>query len=122
MTDAPEAARLPLFVYGTLRKGESAEDVLARDVLRRVPARAHGRLLDIGAPYPAATFGPDETGWVDGELLFLRPAGYEAALDRVDAYENVPFLFRRLTVKVEAEGQEIEAWAYTYTHASHTIR
>jgi gamma-glutamylcyclotransferase (GGCT)/AIG2-like uncharacterized protein YtfP len=112
---------LPLFLYGTLRKGESAEDVIAADVARRAPARARGRLLDLKAPYPGAVFGPDE-GWLDGEIVWLRPATFAAALDRVDQYENVPFLFRRIAVMVETDGQTVEAWAFTYTHASHTIR
>ena len=113
--------RLPIFVYGTLRRGESAEDLVARDVSRRAPARAKGRLLQIGAPYPAAVFLSDATGYVDGELMWLAPAAYDAALDRVDEYENVPFLFRRITITVESEGGAVEAWAYTYTHASHEI-
>ena len=54
--------------------------------------------------------------------MWLKSAAYPAALDRIDQYENVPFLFRRIAVTVEAEGQEIRAWAYTYTHASHDIR
>ena len=113
--------QLPIFAYGTLRRGESAEDLLARDVARRAPARARGRLLAIGAPYPAAVFSPEATEHVEGELMWLRPGSYEAALDRADDYENVPFLFRRITVTVESEGAAVEAWAYTYTHASHEI-
>jgi gamma-glutamylcyclotransferase (GGCT)/AIG2-like uncharacterized protein YtfP len=111
----------PIFVYGTLRQGESAEDVIARDVVRRVPARARARVLEINAPYPAAFFGPDEQGILPGELVYLKPSTYEAVLDRVDEYENVPFLFRRIPVTVEAEGVQVAAWAYTYTHASLSI-
>jgi gamma-glutamylcyclotransferase (GGCT)/AIG2-like uncharacterized protein YtfP len=111
----------PMFVYGTLRKGESAEDVIARDVLRRVPAKARARLLQINAPYPAAFFGPDEQDLLPGELVYLKAHTYDAVLDRVDEYENVPFLFRRIVVTVETERGPVEAWAYTYTHASHTI-
>jgi len=120
MTD-DKNRELPLFLYGTLRKGESAEDVLAADVVRRAPARAQGRLLDLKAPYPGAVFGPDE-GWLDGEIVWLKPATFQAALGRVDQYENVPFLFRRIAVTVETGGASVEAWAYTYTHASHNIR
>ena len=112
---------LPLFLYGTLRQGESAEDQIAADVVRRAPARARARLLEIGAPYPAAFFSPDE-GLLPGEIVWLKPSTYAATLDRVDQYENVPFLFRRIAVAVEAEGQTVEAWAYTYTHASHAVR
>lgn len=114
-------AQLPVFAYGTLRRGESAEDLVARDVTRRAPARAAGRLLAIGAPYPAAVFRADAGEHVDGELMWLAPAAYEAALDRMDDYENVPFLFRRIVITVESEGAAIKAWAYTYTHASHEI-
>lgn len=122
MTDTDERDReLPLFLYGTLRKGESGEDVLAKDVVRRAPARARARLLDLKAPYPGAVFGPDE-GWLDGEIVWLAPARFRAALDRVDEYENVPFLFRRIVVDVETEGRTVAAWAFSYTHGSHTIR
>jgi gamma-glutamylcyclotransferase (GGCT)/AIG2-like uncharacterized protein YtfP len=121
--DEPGSAEspLPIFVYGTLRHGESAEDLVARDVARRAPARAKGRLLPIGAQYPAAVFLPDSAERVDGELLWLKTAAYAAALDRIDEYENVPFLFRRIAITVESEGGEVQAWAYTYTHASHEI-
>ena len=122
MTDTDDRNReLPLFLYGTLRKGESGEDVLAADVVRRAAARARGRLLDLKAPYPGAVFGPDE-GWIDGEIVWLAPSRFQAALDRADEYENVPFLFRRIAVTVETDGQSVEAWAFSYTHASHTIR
>jgi len=113
--------QLPIFAYGTLRRGESAEDLVARDVSRRAAARAKGRLLPIGAPYPAAVFLPDATDHVEGELMWLRPDSYAAALDRIDQYENVPFLFRRITITVEAGGVEVNAWAYSYTHGSHEI-
>ncbi len=111
-------------MYGTLRRGECAEAVVAADVARRVPARARARLLPIGAPYPAAVFAPDAgvLDVLDGELLWLRPGRYAETLDRVDQYENVPFLFRRMAVMVEAEGKQIEAWVYSYAHASHAIR
>jgi gamma-glutamylcyclotransferase (GGCT)/AIG2-like uncharacterized protein YtfP len=112
---------LPLFIYGTLKQGESGEDVIKADVLRRAPAQAHARLLEINAPYPAAFFGPDE-GLLPGEIVWFKPGKFVPAIDRVDEYENAPFLFRRILVTVETEGQQVEAWAYTYTHASHTIR
>ena len=112
---------LPLFLCGTLRKGESAEGEIAADVVRRAPARARGRLLELNAPYPGAVFGAEE-GWLEGEIVWLKPSTFVATIDRVDAYENVPFLFRRIAVQVETEGQTVEAWAYTYTHASHALK
>lgn len=122
MTDTDDRNReLPLFLYGTLRKGESGEDVLRADVVRRAPGRARARLLDLKAPYPGAVFGPEE-GWLEGEVVWLAPSRFKAALDRADEYENVPFLFRRIAVMVETEGQTVEAWAFSYTHASHTLR
>src|SRR6185369_6837555 len=85
-TETAESAerQLPIFAYGTLRRGEPAEDLLARDVTRRAPARAKGRLLAIGAPYPAAVFSPDAAEHVNGELMWLAPGSYAATLDRVD--------------------------------------
>jgi gamma-glutamylcyclotransferase (GGCT)/AIG2-like uncharacterized protein YtfP len=112
---------LPLFLYGTLRKGESAADQIAADVVRRAPVQARARLLEINAPYPAAFFSPDQ-GLLAGEVVWLKPSTYAATLGRVDRYENVPFLFRRIAVRVQVDGQDVEAWAYTYTHASHAVR
>ena len=51
--------QLPIFTYGTLRSGESAEELIVRDVARRVPGRARGRLLPLNASYPAAVFPPE---------------------------------------------------------------
>ena len=113
---------LPVFLYGTLRQGESAEDVIAPDVWKRVPAVARGRLLTIDAPYPAAVFGEPDAPALPGELVWLRKERFAAAIERVDDYENVPFLFRRVKVEVEAEGTTVTAFAYTYTHASHAIK
>jgi gamma-glutamylcyclotransferase (GGCT)/AIG2-like uncharacterized protein YtfP len=115
-----KSRELPLFLYGTLRKGESAEDTIAADVVKRAPARAHARLLDLKAPYPGAVFGPDE-GWLDGEIVWLRPTTFLATLDRVDQYEDVPFLFRRIAVMAETGGRRSRRGPTPYTHASHAL-
>ncbi|MBK8071198.1 MAG: gamma-glutamylcyclotransferase [Ramlibacter sp.] len=79
---SPAVPRL-VFVYGTLRRGES------NDITRLAPApcfvapgRARGVLYDLG-PYPGARFGGDD--WVVGEVFAI-----EAALEqRLDEIEEI---------------------------------
>ncbi|MFN8499308.1 MAG: gamma-glutamylcyclotransferase family protein [Anaerolineae bacterium] len=109
-----EIERLPLFVYGTLRPGESAFRRIAlfvKDIARAVLAGAD--LYDLGA-YPMALPGD---GVVVGELLTLHAETYVYALHRLDHYEGYDaqrdgglYLRRRVTVTTAAES--VAAWTY----------
>ena len=93
---------LPLFVYGTLRSGERAAHMLDADVVRRAPARVNGCLVDTGE------------GVIQGELVWVRAATYASTLERLDAYEGAPTLFRRIMVVAETGGERLEAFAYDW--------
>ena len=111
--DLARSASRPLFVYGSLRQGERGAHLLDADAIRRVPAAVRGRMVETGASYPGAVFdGAD--GLVHGELVWLRPATYAATLGRLDAYEDVPTLFRRVLVVAEVDGERVEASAYEW--------
>jgi gamma-glutamylcyclotransferase (GGCT)/AIG2-like uncharacterized protein YtfP len=90
-----------VFVYGTLRSGESRSGLLRG---RRERSRLAGVLYDTGHGYPAMVAGGG--GWVVGERVRC-PA---ADLARLDAYEGVgEGLYRREALRDE-EG--VRCWVY----------
>src|SRR5690606_15785168 len=106
---------LPVFVYGTLRRGEVAEHHLPGDSRIGIEeARARGRLLHLGE-YPGLVNGPS---WVSGELH--RYESLEAILPRLDEYEDFRGygregnLYRRVVDEVLTPSARELAWVYRY--------
>jgi gamma-glutamylcyclotransferase (GGCT)/AIG2-like uncharacterized protein YtfP len=106
----------PVFVYGTLRDGESNRHVIEAFLTSTRQVRHHGAELHYVAPYPMAV---DGEGTVVGELVTLLEIGYKsalAALDRFEGYDSVTdtgTYRRRLCQVVDAvSGEEAEAWVY----------
>jgi gamma-glutamylcyclotransferase (GGCT)/AIG2-like uncharacterized protein YtfP len=105
-----------LFVYGTLRPGESRWHHLAPYVVDDgfVDA-ATGRLFDTGQGYPAALFGQHPEGEapiIRGHTFGLLEGSLAQALDHLDAVEGaVRGLYRRIVVST-ASG--VRAFAYEY--------
>jgi gamma-glutamylcyclotransferase (GGCT)/AIG2-like uncharacterized protein YtfP len=109
-----------LFVYGTLRPAARSPmgDWLAAAAELLGPARAPGRLYDLGA-YPGLVPAQDpRAGRVAGEVYRL--AAPEAILARLDEYEgcgerNTYGAFRRERVAVRLDGgAELSAWTYVH--------
>jgi len=110
--------RLPVFVYGTLRRGEkNYAGYLAGRTIREEPATAAGRLFYVAdGGYPYLEPGP---GAVAGDLIHLDPELYDETLQRLDALEeyapgdeaNSVYL-RRETSVVLADGERVAAWIY----------
>lgn len=109
-----------LFVYGTLRAGSehAMGRLLARQARLVGPARAPGRLYDLG-PYPGMTEPRAPGQWVHGELYELLDV--EATLAALDRYEGCspdsepPYLFSRSrTVATLQDGRKCRAWVYLY--------
>ncbi len=103
----------PLFVYGTLLRGE-CRDALVRGAVVR-PARARGRLLDLGS-YPGLMRGD---GWVQGELVELGDVDRTfARLDEVEGFRGWGVrgsLFERGFVEVDVPMCEpVPAWAWLW--------
>lgn len=103
----------PLFVYGTLKPGQSRWPAIASDVAELGPCTTSGALIITRWGWPAADFAAD--GVVHG--VAVRPHDDAAArrvLDVCDRMEDVPHLFRRVTVRVEVDGDEMDAVAYEW--------
>ena len=91
-----------LFVYGTLRGGGGATELLSESVCVRTGA-VSGTLYDIDGAYPALMLYGDSP--VQGEI-WRCPFH---VLGQLDAYESVQDgLFRRVGVEVEG----IPCWTY----------
>lgn len=104
---------LPLFVYGTLRRGQCNHHYLAGKFDRMLPAR----LIDFGRSHPLMIV--QRAGdVVEGELYFLKPAAHARTLAECDRLEGIPAggvcgpCYRRARVKVETSEGNFDAWAY----------
>lgn len=96
-----------LFVYGTLRQGQTARSLIANSIVRWVKATAIGQIYAFPMGYPGYNEG---TGLVIGELLWL--SDLAATLGMLDAYEGADFA-RVLKQVVTESGEELWAWIYT---------
>jgi gamma-glutamylcyclotransferase (GGCT)/AIG2-like uncharacterized protein YtfP len=101
-------ATIQLFVYGTLKRGQRNNRLLAGQefvsVARTVPGY---RLYDCGA-YPGLVADAASGGVVQGELWRVG----EEALPDLDAYEGVPDLYARRNVEVEGIAGPVIAYFY----------
>jgi gamma-glutamylcyclotransferase (GGCT)/AIG2-like uncharacterized protein YtfP len=107
-----------LFVYGTLRPGESRWSHLAPFVVDRGWVdRVDGRLYDTGRGYPAARFGGEahdvsSPAHIVGEAMVLLGSSRLQALEVLDRVEGaVVGLYRRVVVTTH---RGIRAWAYEF--------
>jgi gamma-glutamylcyclotransferase (GGCT)/AIG2-like uncharacterized protein YtfP len=110
-------ASLPLFVYGTLKRGEAREGKWPFLPLQVLPATTRAALYDLG-PYPAIGPGDD---LVAGELWFLRDEDVAETLRQFDAIEGYqqggPDLYVRKVIECRDDaGQTHQAFAYFYAN------
>jgi gamma-glutamylcyclotransferase (GGCT)/AIG2-like uncharacterized protein YtfP len=107
--------RLPLYVFGTLRRGEENHFYLDGKYDRVLPALLRG--FRRSEPLMIVR---DAAGQVDGELYFLRSDLYDAALRGCDDLEGIPPgqtagpEYQRLEVRVETAEGTLSAWAYVH--------
>jgi len=113
------SARLPFFVYGTLRPGEVNHDLFLRGRIRsEEPGRLADALLYDGPGYPYAVAEPGG-GPVLGELVTARPEEYGELLGALDELEEYApgdprNLYERVAREVvrTADGTAVRAWVY----------
>jgi len=76
---------LKVFVYGTLKPGESNyQHYCASKIIAAAPAIARGQLFSLPAGYPAMTLG---SGWVHGFVLTLNDPKILKVLDEYEGYQ-----------------------------------
>jgi gamma-glutamylcyclotransferase (GGCT)/AIG2-like uncharacterized protein YtfP len=116
-----------VFVYGTLMPGERNAGVAGSPGSFRAQEAvlAGHRLLHLDPElYPAAVLGePGDV--VRGYALTYTPAAWAAALPFRDDLEGVnatPPLYRRVSVRLQVGGGELEAWVYLYAQARRLTR
>jgi gamma-glutamylcyclotransferase (GGCT)/AIG2-like uncharacterized protein YtfP len=97
-----------LFVYGTLRQGQTARSLIANQIQRCVKARTAGSLFAFPMGYPGYTEG-DGKHEVVGEVLWLNELA--ATFGLLDAYEGQEFVRTIRQVTLET-GEEIWSWIY----------
>jgi gamma-glutamylcyclotransferase (GGCT)/AIG2-like uncharacterized protein YtfP len=96
-----------LFVYGSLRTGQSARGMVEPYVKDWTPATVRGTMFAFSSGYPGVVL--DSTGGiVMGELLWLR--GMATCLPLLDRYEGHDYV--RELVQVEHVGGPSWAWVY----------
>lgn len=111
--------QLPLFVFGTLRRGRRNHRLLEGRFERMLPAV----LSDFRRLHPLMiVHSPGDE--VDGELYFLRRDCYDETLAECDLLEGIPpgsmvgQRYRRLQVTVQTAEGPRSAWAYVAADTS----
>ncbi len=100
-----------LFVYGTMRRGQTARSLVAASVARSASASTTGQIYAFPMGYPGYVEGP---GRVVGEVLWLSDLAGTFGL--LDAYEGEDFVRVIRQVTTEA-GEELWAWIYVLADA-----
>ncbi len=96
-----------MFVYGTLRSGQTARSLIGDHVVASEPATMTGAMYAMPEGYPAVITDGDHQ--IHGELVTL--CDLAAAFLLLDAYEGASY--RRILVRAHrADGSEAWAWVY----------
>jgi gamma-glutamylcyclotransferase (GGCT)/AIG2-like uncharacterized protein YtfP len=108
---------LPLFVYGTLQRGETNHRFLAGVYERCLSARLDDYSRGTAAHgYPLIV--PNPGAQVVGELFFIQPDVYVETMRQIDLLEDLPpggrigTFYQRLQVSVATAEGPFTAWAY----------
>ena len=98
-----------LFVYGTLRQGQTARSLVANQITRCIKASTIGSLYAFPMGHPGFIEG-DGQSRVQGEVIWLTELA--ATFGMLDAYEGQDFarVIKQVTLET---GEEIWAWVYT---------
>lgn len=113
-TSSQTPAQLPLFVYGTLRRGQPNYMIIRGYTVRERSAVVHGFDLYVTSSYPVAIPG---SSTLIGELIELESMVYSHLLDLLDEIEgtNPRFasgLLQRFLCEAHTEQGPVTAWMY----------
>ena len=98
-----------LFVYGTLRQGQTARSLIANQIKRCIQATSVGSIYAFPMGHPGMTEG-DGNGRVVGEVIWLTELA--ATFGLLDAYEGQDFA--RVIKKVTLDETNEQLWAWVY--------
>ena len=98
-----------LFVYGTMRTGQTARSLVANSITKCTTAHTSGAIYAFPMGYPGFS-ETDGKGRVVGEVLWLTDLA--ATFGLLDAYEGEDFarVIKQVTLET---GEEVWAWLYT---------
>ena len=110
---------VPLFLYGTLKRGHRRHDLLGGSVLVQPQVHAPGYTLVDAGGYPGMIQAPSAAHFVEGEVFLVGPE----TLAVLDNYEDLASgEYRRATVCVlDARGVPLRVHAYLYQWASDAL-
>jgi gamma-glutamylcyclotransferase (GGCT)/AIG2-like uncharacterized protein YtfP len=101
-----------IFVYGSLRAGQSAHSLIAPYIIEAQPAESTGRLYALPGGYPGLI--EDPSGRVAGDLV--RVHSIDRAFAVLDEYEGEEF--RRAPYHATgSRGRSLDAWCYLLADA-----
>jgi len=107
-----------VFVYGTLKRGQSRENCWPHQPLSIDAATVRGTLFDLG-PYPGLVAGND---LIAGELWLFAAEDMPptlAVLDEVEGFYNQPDdEYSRVIVECLINDKTAAAWAYYYARSA----
>ncbi len=112
---------LSVFVYGTLKPGESNHHYCGDCILGQAPALVRGRLYALPAGYPAMTAGE---GWVKGVCLTFADDQILQVLDELEAYspgQPDQNEYQRVWVALFNGGQDLIGYGWTYQMSEERI-
>ncbi|HET7504516.1 MAG TPA: gamma-glutamylcyclotransferase family protein [Kofleriaceae bacterium] len=99
-----------LFVYGSLREGQSARSLIAGQIARCERATAAGAIYVLPSGYSALVeVDAEPSARVVGEVVWL--ADLAATFARLDDYEGVDYTRALRLVQLET-GEQIASWIY----------
>ena len=104
-----------LFVYGTLRQGQTARSLVANQITKCEKAWTGGSIYAFPMGHPGYVEG-DGQGRVEGEVIWLTELA--ATFGLLDAYEGQDFARVIRQVHLEDSGEQVWAWVYTLSDPS----
>jgi gamma-glutamylcyclotransferase (GGCT)/AIG2-like uncharacterized protein YtfP len=104
-----------VFVYGTLRQGQTARSIVANQIKKCVKAWSAGAIYAFPMGYPGFVEN-DGKGRVEGEVIWLTELA--ATFGLLDAYEGQDFARVIRQVHLEDTGEQVWAWVYTLSDPS----
>jgi gamma-glutamylcyclotransferase (GGCT)/AIG2-like uncharacterized protein YtfP len=99
-----------LFVYGTLRQGQTARSLVANQITRSAKATTSGAIYAFPMGHPGFVEG-DGQNRVFGEVIWLTELA--ATFGLLDAYEGQDFVRVIRQVTLDDTNEQVWAWIYT---------